>query len=443
MSNRTPDDPVTPRCRGSEREGTLSRREFVDRLARIGLVAGTAGISGTPLFAQQPRPPSNVRIGGGSGNFVPEPGFSAAGSLADGGTITISRQGGGFGTKPNGHAPAFWMPCKSDLLNHGRLGATGMPPFARGSLNSNNCPAGSAVTWEVDYGKCNSYSGPPYYTDTPCGEYHSRWTSGYYLNFGTPPAHMYLAVKRNYAFNYAALEATWEANHGSDPPHVLGIKDLRCANAVESGYTIHAVNNYNGRTAYWWNNSFMGTQDESEIVRQNQWLTTELIFKANTPGVADGLYKLIEQARLVHDPLPNPKTGNAGCMPNHQTVPTGAGGLQLWSLDHLNSYNRPDLLSGMYIYVDYLYMDDSWCHALISDETSYQDISTANPTGADPRGQNWAAARDYLREPQIIQTWSDTAVSFTCRQGAHASLSGKCLYVMNDAGTVVKAGTFA
>ena len=352
-----------------------------------------------------------------------------------------------MGPSRTGRRRTFWFPYKTDFLNYGRGGQSGVPTYSRGYIKSSNCPPNSSATWECDMAACNKESGPaPYYSTKPCTSTHNRWAPGQYLRFPSPPAHMYLAVKRNYAFNFAAKNKAWNTAHGGS----LGMKDLRAQDAAITGHTVHAVNQMGGtsygRTAYWYDGTAgqQGVQYEPQYMRESTWLTMELNFKGNTPGVADGLYKLIEQARLVHDPYPTHIGYNYGSMPNHPAVPVGGAGLQIWALDHLNSYHDPAVLSPMNVYVDYLYMDDSWCHVLISDETSYQDISNLNPTGTgNPRGQNWAAAMDHLREPQIIQTWSDTGISFTCRRGSHASLVGKYMYVVNDAGTVLKVGRFA
>jgi hypothetical protein len=76
-----------------------------------------------------------------------------------------------------------------------------------------------------------------------------------------------------------------------------------------------------------------------------------------------------------------------------------------------------------YTYHDSLYVDDSHHRILISDLGTYPSSGQA-------------------AEIQIPVTWTTSAITFKCRQGSHASLSGKSLFVVKDDGTVLDIGVF-
>jgi len=90
----------------------------------------------------------------------------------------------------------------------------------------------------------------------------------------------------------------------------------------------------------------------------------------------------------------------------------------------------------MKISYDVLYVDDSLCHIIISEEAAW-DAATA-PSFSNPGDPEVF----YVREPQIPTAWADTSITCQIRQGTHASLSGKYLYVIDSSGVSQKIGQF-
>ena len=93
----------------AERE--LSRRRFMERLARLGIAVGTASVAGRPPLVAQSVPKCIVV---GASSFVAQTGYSISGDSANGRTLTITRTGGGFGTKPNDPRPLYWWPFEAN-----------------------------------------------------------------------------------------------------------------------------------------------------------------------------------------------------------------------------------------------------------------------------------------------------------------------------------------
>lgn len=83
---------------------------------------------------------------------------------------------------------------------------------------------------------------------------------------------------------------------------------------------------------------------------------------------------------------------------------------------------RPDMPSGAYVNYHGLYLDDSWCHAVIQDSSTYNSATA--------------------REIQIPTTeWNDTQLQLDLRKGQFPSLSGEYLFVIPcDASSTTPGG---
>jgi hypothetical protein len=402
----------------------LSRREFLERAAQAGIIAGAAAFNGSALFAQTPTPPSNVRIGTG---FVPAPGLSLVGSISNGSTLTISKPGGGFGAKPHDPKPLLWMPFD-----------TSAAPSSLGRVTS------GIVSGQFTYSGTGGADGAGCYVgDASDGVGTNAWTvelnsdawSGSTYDWNSYGLHLYV---------YRKAKKTFGHYDGNDYPN-KNIKILRTWGLSPSGglqYPCYLLGASNGRIGLDGlpNSPYMdygipyAVRSSADGIA-NAWYVEEFQVKGNTDGAtpdADLRWEVNGGGPLIQFPCTTWGTWHLSL--KNATGDDNDGRVRrLYAVHYVVEGGGPTWVptpAGNRYYADDLYVDDSWCRVMISDESSWP----TNPgTGAGTS----------TREIQIPTAWADGSISFVLRQGQHASLSGKSLYVILQDGTALKAGLFA
>jgi hypothetical protein len=387
----------------------LSRREFLERAAQAGIVAGVAGLNLRSAFAQgSPPPPGKPNLLSAATGFVPASGFSLAGNIADGSALTVSKAGGGFGTKPNGAKPLYWWPLDADA-NPSSLSRNTTNPTAtiNGALSTALLPSGSTGTWQKDLAADESalFLRVPFTSDTLY-----FWTKRYYdFDFDALLAqHITQDNEENYGFNLKTFRFWHEWTH--DVYHGY--------NGAESWNSNNPPADGNPRT---------GAENTMDYSRWNghgfvprTWLVEEVEYRTSSLNTTDGVLNYIRQGRHEFDRATTRWQFRTTAYPG------------TYSSLYLDQKSNGSLssLHPAYEYLDAYYVDDSWCRVMISDESSWQ--VTTQPSG-----------NSCNREIQVPTAWSDSSINFALRQGSHASLRGKYLYVILQDGTAVKAGAFA
>lgn len=369
----------------------LSRRRFIEILAEAGLIGGAAAVSGRSLFAQAPAPPSNVTVGtmpasgGGTvSGFAPQSGFSLSGNLAEGSTLTIAKSGGGFGAKPNGAAPLYWWPFERDLalspLSRGTF--TGS---LRGEIATTVRPrnAAGALRFDMYIKEGGGVQGADVGANKPKVFVWLRRYWGLDASEGVKPFRFW---------------PQWPPGGSPDYYH-----------SFDAGQKGSKLTVENPTDSNWFH---------VEDVALSQWQVEEYYHSIGSIDVADSIINYEQNARL------GPLTTQRWLL----RTSANPGYLRYCNFDQCSNSNWAP---GSYIYHSGVYIDDSWCRVVISDEPSYQHVT--REIGTPP----------YWREIQIPTAWSDGSVSFVLRQGAHSSLAGKSLYVLRNDGTPFKVGAFS
>jgi hypothetical protein len=343
-----------------------------------------------------------------AGGFNAESGFSLSGTLADGQTLTLTKTGGGFGTKPNGAKPLYWLPLTSTKtfdasLSRGSVGALA------GDLVAEQLPAGSSVVLKRQMNGGRSGGGLDA-TD---------------FAISGAPGKVYTNIKKYYAFSQNAVA---DLNTKSGYEHSINHKLMQYFFSYNTPFMSIEPCSVNGDGSARYDNQFFTYNYPGEYGPSrygvgsdndpNQWCVHETLFSRGTLDTADAVIRHLIDTRDM-------------LAPSNLFTAKVTGETRTPDTLHLDMYFNYTIDADLCLYVDHVYIDDSWCRVAISDETSYQTQTWTGDTGR------------YRREIQIPTAWADGELSFVCRQGAHASLSGKTLYVVTNAGTAIKAGVFA
>jgi hypothetical protein len=369
------------------RTAGLSRRKFLERAAQAGIIAGAARFGLPSVFAQSPSVPGKPNLIVGASTFIPASGFSLSGTIADGQTVTLTKSGGGFGTKPNGAKPLYWWPFESDA-NPSSLSRNTTNPSgtANGAISSSLVAPGSASAWRWDLALASSnvFLGVPFTSDS-----------------------LYVWVKRYYDFDFSTLPTfnlkpfrMYDASENQDV--LCGLQGAEGTNG-NPRYIADPTESY----AHWGGNAFTG----------HAWRMEEWIYQAGSLNVTDGRLDHVLNGRYAFTP-------GSGFLMRTTAWPNKYVTL------YLDQHSDASSLANAPMYLDSYYVDDSWCRVLISDEPAWQ--VTTQPAG-----------KACAREIQIPTAWSDTSISLVLRRGSHTSLVGKHLYVILGDGTPLAVGAFS
>jgi hypothetical protein len=302
----------------------------------------------------------------------------ASGTFSEKGAVKIT--GASFGSK-SAASPMIW--------DNFEAGATGQ------QVMTSNAVIGQ---WQTGAG----YDHPAYSTEQAhAGSKSAKMsaTGGVYnlsldQNGSYPVLYMDWYVRLHY---YDLPSRNWK------PWRVYGDNDAMQANAVimcdSSGMSIE---NEAGGGGFWWDNMGFG---------QNTWQHYQVLLKeSSSPGTADG--KVVEYI-------------NGKLISNHSGVITRTNSAH-WEQIRIGHFWASDAVdncpanSGADIFVDSIYLDTSWAHVEIGNNSTY-------------------AASDH-REIQVPTSWSDNSIQVTMNQGTFAAGSTAYVYVIDSSGNVNAAG---
>jgi hypothetical protein len=177
----------------------------------------------------------------------------------------------------------------------------------------------------------------------------------------------------------------------------------------------------------------------------NNWATTEMMLQANSDASAAS-YPPTSQFLYTVVGYNNDEPVEQWPVRNYQNQTTGvnwmfvdsaslqpANGLgtiiRAYPLHYVvdgtsDCPNCSDLPKGAYVNFGPVYVDDSWCHAVVQDSPIYDGATK--------------------REIQIpVSIWNDTEVQLDLRKGQFSSLSGEYLFIVNEKGTAYLIGRFS
>lgn len=327
--------------------------------------------------------------------FTPAGSYSvtpAGGSFVDGATITIT--GSGFTSKANAK-PLLWIPMETNLQPHPTLSRTttltGLTTNATASIQSAIKPVNAAGAGR-DLAT-TAYS--PFFNGNPLWQFNNGET--------------YVSVKRYYG--HARAE---------------NLKMFRLWYSVGQYTSLLQSVSTNGRTMYAepWNETSDTSGDGyySTIPWDGfSWETHEYEFKVGTVNTYDGIAHYWMNGGLAKPYINRWKTRDDAI--NYV--------YRYGFLDQYTVNNPPAIPTNgtYYVYWNSLYADDSRHRVFVSDEPTFNtSVYGVNPA--------------YNREVCIPTAWTDQSVTVVLRQGSHASLSGKYLYVVNGNGAAIKIGQF-
>lgn len=358
-------------------------------------------------------PPAGAALG-----FLPDAGYSAVGTWGIGNTITVTKSGGGFGTKPKGGKPWAYFPHTSGLAPDTTLSRCAVGNVDNGSLN----------TFVTGVGPLNS----PGSRRVQMTDANATWGA----IFQTPT--MEVSVFTHRKFNYDVLHDGVASN----------LKMIRARASINNGvpntYVVHPfsvgtpgssrimvgssdVGNTPSGLPYHvgaLSNEFMSGYSSAVFPDgiTTQWHTHEAWFRSSTaPNAANGqIVSWINGARVLYYPetvLPGVRD-TAGFITNDD--PNFVGWNSLYQCQISNNVEPND-----YFYYGPTVIDDSLHGLFLTDEATWNTSAAV------------AVSRDFL----IPLTWADLQISFHVRQTFHPSQVGKWVWArLGDGMTMLRLG---
>ena len=306
------------------------------------------------------------------------------GSLTPGQTLTII--GTGFGSKPQA-APLYYWDFSSSTSTSplSRRAYTGK---IRGALSNTVTASGSANALRSDVGGITEAVGP---------------TDG--IPFSSD--RLYVWLKRYYGFNIATDRG----------PSGLNLKFFR----IWHVWTHDILMSYEGSQGVASGRTYAEGTAESATWwtmphESNKWLIEEWEYRNGDIGQTNGILNYSRNGRLAY-----PKT--------QRFLMRTSAHPELYNTLFLDQVSNNTLSSGKYIYLDTLYVDDTWHRVVISDEPTWQSVVYNQGT-------------ERTREIQIPTSWSDTRITVVVRKGGLSSLSNSYLYVIGGDGNPVNTNGF-
>ena len=346
--------------------------------------------------------------------FAPEPGFSLNGSMVDGGSVTLS--GTGFGTKPNGAAPFGFI----ELGN----GVEDFDARSRGSWTTDWNPSASMQQNVVAPNRTHSFEYPFDQDDTS-----QPAVNNTQFDIGGTADDLYLFVRRHINADGLDMDGANTNYNLKGPryhPGLIGDNNLisqaygQAADA--NGDPRFTAENTEMGGSYFMNGA-AGIQDLFGL-RKNEWVTEEWeLHQSSAVDVSDATLKNSRDGFPDERCPPSP-----GSDTNFISRTTAFPNLYSWL------FLYQDQLQGdpgfqMMVRMDLVYIEDSKCHIILSDEPTWEAAT------ADPRVI-------YTREPQIITAWAANSIVMDLRVGVHDSLVNNIMYAIDRNGVSQKAGTF-
>lgn len=353
-----------------------------------------------PIIFTRSDPPQFAQIGsagGGVTGFTPASGFGASGtSFTDGASLTITRNGGGWGTKPNGAAPAW-------ICNFGRNGAVSHPRASTGTSADGTSPSSGSTRIAPN----DTHA----LVTTHDTFYGGSWYKGATLS--SPTGKMYSLVKHNMGFDDSGTLATsnWKfyrpqqsggkpnifcgiGNNGAGVHSGLIVETL--AGGTMDGYSEYDVNSWwtiPATTAQWdtWEASLLDSSSTSAHDGDVEFRKNGKIYR----GLGTHLFR-------------NRETGDAGVYNEMHWV------------EKDNAFGTADVNR---CWASRQIVDDSWFRVTV-------EMSSRTSTGA-------ALAIEYC----VCSTVADSSITLTLWQGSFSVGSQVDLIVTDNNGTRTTAGT--
>jgi hypothetical protein len=378
--------------------------------------------------------------------FTPEAGYGLSGTPIDGYTLTLS--GAGFGVKPNGGPPCYWFDYGHDgVLTPSPLCRTGAAWTAAGHVSKGTLDAGTHAV-NSTHSLVKNLLAADGTNGGNCGP------SNITLPSASDCTRTFLWVKKRYDF-WADWVASLNAHptHPKDWNHKLSMLDAPAGEMGSDTYEpLYFSDQYDPIVRYGYHHFACVTQTTNYY---DQGPMTALFgqYRGDYPlhGETDPylyrcpsmLWYVSEQATRASDLDTANGEGyrwDAGWLVsqllNQITRSTAYPRIQRSAVfDWVVNVACPAGTEANVCY-DSVYFDDSWCRLYVADFAAWPVGLAAGAMGT---------VTQYLREIQIPVSWTDTEIQFVLRQGAHATLTGKTLWVVTnagDGGTPVKVGTF-
>jgi len=310
------------------------------------------------------------------------------GTLANGGTITIT--GNGFGTKANAR-PLYYWDFSTSASNSPLSRSVYSEDFA-GALSNAVVAPGSRMAMRRDMAGASGAFGPGSQSGVP-------------FSSNT----LYVWAKKYYGFQLAADSAA----------NGMNLKFFRLwYNWTHDCYTGYqgAMGDNSGRTmpeqtqesARWWNMPHEG----------NRWLIDEWEYRTSDVDQPNGIFNYIRDGIAAY-----PRTTSTF------RLRTSAFS-QPYDHFFFDQISNNELSPGKYLYFDSIYVDDTWQRVVISTEATWQNAE-------------FGSGSRRAREIQIPTLWNNTQIQVNVRKGGIANLESAYLYVLNSAGNPISTTGFA
>jgi hypothetical protein len=441
-----------------------------------GVLSGTPGtaeteslvIQVTDSISRTVSAPFNLTVSSGSTGFTPQPGYTyTATTIADGQVFTITKTGGGFGTKPVDPRPLLWIdPQATGNINPSPLGRT-TTTYENNNLSysATGGPAGGAWAKGApvvsgDTGTQKTWTGA---TDV------DQWGAGSqpFNAYGSK----YYLYRQKYQ-NYGAY--TDSGNNANIKIFRVWGRDPNTVGAVTEVASDFYMSASNGRPVAEYCNSATPGPD---FPRENQGngtpdqnaLNNIYAFSGGPPGTPNAVTfnnwfaeEFITQANLG-DPGTNPPTPDNTSLVFNWRV-EGLNGNQpaftlpvntyQWNQYYINSSVAVALASAFYGHaVSAQMMRYYHWHVTVDGTSGRMMLPIGSLAGFGPTLLDESWCRVHIRnsstfsaytitEPQPTSAWSDTSITITLRKGRLGSYSGKALVITDNSGVEHYAGNF-
>lgn len=350
--------------------------------------------------------------GGSGGAFLPAPGVTWSGSLAEGKDITFTLAGGGLGARSQ-PKPLYYFPMGED----GTLTFHTDDTISRTSTSltpiNSNCIVQNVDVPANSLGACQ-YT-PLAGTGNPATAFsdHPYFTFAANPDNGLPQAYVWVKRKQKFAANPFNVKPIrfWKTTSQQFPTAFTGY-------GVSQGEFNIKVDDGNGNVT----NTGIADLFWPAPITLNQWDIDEVWWQESDVNTINGVFNSRRNSGWASE-----LTGRW----QMSTSPGGSGPMFQIYLDEYSAGGSSPSPNGTtdHSYYGPLLMDDSWLQVIASDEGgTYQTVMWAH------------GAVSHSPEIQLQKFRSDTSVTVRCRQGAFPSFSGISFFALTGLGTAIYLG---
>ena len=412
--------------------------------------------------------------------FNAQPGFSASGTVADGGTFTIASSSGVFGPKPYGAAPLVWAPFDTNVNGSplGRISGSSIWNAPNGGLEyvSGGGPTGLGRLSGINNPSPGGMNiGEVMWTLGLDLDQWSGWSAqnngtGYFINDLSQQTYLYRQVRRvgmgylpqSSNYNTKTLRI-WARTGGPGSPEAYpdmyippcnGRFNVEFHNPVDwtptpdyniSATAIATIENFNNSNPNGWLAEEVALVSNSTCTSAGGSSSQSAYPDANVMWWAEGI---AGDGSTLNSPLVQfPNYPNVDVQPNWWNAwkflqQQSASGADYQTFAATGSTPRGTMIriypchyivdataggrlapaAGAYIEYAMVYLDDSWCRVHLRNNAT-RSLYT-------------------LTEIQIPSAWNSTSISATLRLGRFSSFSGLSLIVTDSTGAEYYVGDF-